>query len=203
MACVDVHSGQVKTSLAPSLRNDMDLIHLMKLRLTVARYGEMDGAGWWNTQGILGKTGSSVVSRGFPATHWFAQARIACAVAAARCKAVFSPPGCLTLWNLPAQIEDDLAIQWTGWCRNAAEWSAFFQDLAPRSSGDLLKHLIEMRLIEPAIVEATKPLRRSAEEKAVPLPGTGSADSRNLMLLAAAFSKGERQKLAVPYLREG
>jgi hypothetical protein len=179
----------------------IDLGHLVKLRLAVARFGEMDGAGWWNTQGILGKPGQAVIARGFPATHWFTQARIACAVATARCAAVFAPPGCITLWNLPAEIEDDLSGRWTVWCRGPEEWTAFFQELVPRHSGDLLQHLKELNLIDNATCEATKALRRSAEGKAVPLPGTGKADIPTLMLLAAAFSKGEKQKLAVPYIR--
>ncbi len=178
-----------------------DLTHLIKLRLAVARFGEMDSAGWWNTQGILGKGGQSVLSRGFPATHWFAQARIVCAVAAARCAAVFAPPGCLTLWNLPAEIEDGVSGQWPVWCRSASEWAPFFENLVSRGSGDLLAHLRDLNLIDDTTTEATKTLRRSAEGKAVPLPGTGKAETPTLMLLAAAFSKGERQKLAVPYIR--
>lgn len=179
----------------------MDLERLLKLRLTVARYGEMDGAGWWNTQGVLGRTGRAVLSRGIPNSHWFAQARIVCSVASARCAAVFSPPGCLTLWNLPAEIEDALARQWTRWCRNHSEWSPFFEGLAPRNSGDLLLHLREMDLVDSVTLESVAGLRRSAEGKAVALPGTGSATLSTVMLLAAAFSKGEKHALAVPYIR--
>lgn len=29
----------------------LDLSHLLRLRLAVARYGEMDAAEWWNTKG--------------------------------------------------------------------------------------------------------------------------------------------------------
>ena len=47
---------------------------LFQLRLVIARYGEMDGARWWNTQGILGQYGALALSRGFPKTHRFAQA---------------------------------------------------------------------------------------------------------------------------------
>jgi hypothetical protein len=31
-----------------------DLDQLLKLRVIVARFGEMDVAGWWNTKGQLG-----------------------------------------------------------------------------------------------------------------------------------------------------
>lgn len=179
----------------------IDPSQLIKLRLAVARYGEADAAGWWNTNGVLGRTGRSVLLRGFPATHWFAQARVVCSVATARCASVFSPPGCLTLWNLPAELEDALSRQWSVWCRNPAAWATFFESLAPRNSGDLLQHLTELGLIDEVTVQATASLRRSAEGKAVALPGTGTASRQNLMLLAAGFSKGAKQQLAVPYLR--
>jgi len=35
----------------------IDLDRLLKLRLVVARHGEMDRAGWWNTNGMLGRYG--------------------------------------------------------------------------------------------------------------------------------------------------
>ena len=178
-----------------------DLALLLKLRLVVARFGEMDGAGWWNTQGILGRGGRAVLSRGFPGTHGFAQARIAFAVASARCASVFAPPGCLTLWTLPADIEDALARQWPRWCQNSEPWGPFFEDLGSRNTGDLVLHLRQLDLIDDATVAATSGLKRSAEGKAVALPGKGAPDRPTLMLLAAAFSKGERQALAVPYIR--
>jgi hypothetical protein len=56
-------------------------------------------------------------------------------------------------------------------------------------------------VIDDTTVATTATLKRSAEGKAVALPGTGSANRATLMLLASAFSKGERQALAVPYIR--
>lgn len=51
----------------------IDLDQLLKLRLVVGRFGEMDLAKWWNTKGQLGKLGVSALRRGFPRTHRFAQ----------------------------------------------------------------------------------------------------------------------------------
>jgi hypothetical protein len=62
----------------------IDLDHLLKLRLVVARFGEMDLAKWWNTKGQLGRLGTAALRRGFPRTHRFAQARSVFAVAAHR-----------------------------------------------------------------------------------------------------------------------
>ena len=39
----------------------IDLDRLLKLRLLVARFGEMDLAKWWNTKGQLGKLGSAAL----------------------------------------------------------------------------------------------------------------------------------------------
>ncbi|UCG07352.1 MAG: BrxE family protein [Desulfobacterales bacterium] len=66
----------------------INLERLLKLRLTVARFGEMDCARWWNTQGILGKFGALALTRGFPKTHRFAQAKIAFSVAAHRLRRI-------------------------------------------------------------------------------------------------------------------
>jgi hypothetical protein len=84
----------------------VDLEKLFKARLAVARFGEMDCAGWWNTKGLLGQLGKKVLQRGFPKTHLLAQARVAFAVAAHRSAEVFSPPDHATLWSLPAVVED-------------------------------------------------------------------------------------------------
>jgi hypothetical protein len=140
--------------------DDLDL--LLKLRLTVARFGEMDSAGKWNTQGVLGRGGRAVISRGFPKTHWFAQVRIAFPVATARCTAVFAPPGCLTLWNLPAEAEDAFARQWPRWCQNVEAWTPSFHDLSARNSGDLVQHLRQLDVIDDATA-ATNALEHGAD----------------------------------------
>jgi hypothetical protein len=72
--------------------SDLDLDHLLRLRLVVARFGEMDLARWWNTKGMLGRHGAVVLKRGFPATHHFAQARVVFEVARGRCRELFIRP---------------------------------------------------------------------------------------------------------------
>ncbi len=82
----------------------IDLDRLLKLRLVVARFGEMDLAKWWNTKGELGRLGAAALRCGFPRTHHFAQARSVFAVAAHRCAEVFEPSGCVTLWRLDGKL---------------------------------------------------------------------------------------------------
>ncbi|MCB1093793.1 MAG: BrxE family protein, partial [Verrucomicrobiae bacterium] len=157
--------------------------------------------GWWNTRGVLSGMGRSVLSRGFSHTHHFAQARIACSVATARCQSIFNPPGCITLWNLPAEIDDSIEQAWPDWCRKSEPWNPFFESLAVLPSKPLVDLLLDLDLIDAATADAVAPLKRSAEGRSVALPGTGKPDTPSIMLLAAAFSKGEPQKPAVPYLR--
>ena len=66
----------------------VDLDRLLKLRVAVARVGEMDLAKWWNTQGQLGRLGTATLRRGFPRTHYLAQGAIGL-----RCRGVPMPGG--------------------------------------------------------------------------------------------------------------
>ena len=102
----------------------LDLGFLFKLRLVVARFGEMDLAKWWNTKGQLGPLGAAALRRGFPRTHHFAQARSVFAVAAHRCAEVFDPPGCVTLWRLPEEIERGVRRALGALARQRDEWTA-------------------------------------------------------------------------------
>jgi len=180
---------------------DINFDKLFKLRLTIARYGEMDVSKWWNTRGILGRYGTIAISRGFPGTHRFAQARIAFAVARSRCEEVFNPPGCMTLWNLPAPIEDQFETQWQNWLDDIEKWEPFFKNLETVGKADLLDTLQELDLLNVEDAATVKKCHRSAEGKAVSIPGAHAPDNEILALLAAGFSLGESGKLAVPYAR--
>jgi hypothetical protein len=79
---------------------ELDLEWLLKVRTVIARIGEMDAARWWNCTGQLGPQGASVLRRGFSRTHYFAQTRSVCMVAAARSAQIFDLPGSVTLWRL-------------------------------------------------------------------------------------------------------
>lgn len=180
----------------------LDFSRLFQLRLAVARYGEMDGARWWNTHGLLGPRGATVLKRGFPATHPFTQARIVFAVARQRCQTWFNPPGGLTLWNLPAAVENQFEAHWPEWLDEGARWQPVFATLAQTpTSGGLLSMLTALDLMTPAQREAVAKLRRSAENRAVPLSGVHRVNDETLTLLAAGFARGEPGQLAIPYAR--
>lgn len=182
---------------APSI----DLDRLLKLRLVVARFGEMDLARWWNTKGQLGRLGAAAVRRGFPRTHRFAQARSVFAVAAHRCAEVFDPPKSVTLWRLPEAIDEEFDARWEHWLDNASEWVPFFEKLEGLAGSDLAGLLRSFDLVADRDVEAHSKLRRSAEGRAVPLPGTFADSDDDVALLALGFARGEPGALAVPYAR--
>lgn len=180
----------------------LDLDHLLKLRVVVGRFGEMDVARWWNTTGQLGPTGAVVSRRGLPRTHRFAQARAVFAVAAHRCAEVFQPPKCVTLWQLPPEVEEAFDAQWEKWLEDREAWTPFFREvegIAP--STDLPKFMVAHGLADQGQVAAAAKLKRSAEGRAVPIPGIFASSAEWLTMLALAFGKGEPGALAVPYAR--
>ncbi len=180
-----------------------DLDSLLKLRLIVARFGEMDIAKWWNTKGQLGRLGAATVRRGFPRTHYFAQARSVFAVAAHRCSEVFDPPSCVTLWRLPESIEEKFDERWEQWLDSAGEWTPYFEKLEGLQGTDLALVLSGFDLVKDRNLEAYGKLRRSAEGRAVPLPSVFSGTDADVALLALGFARGEPGALAVPYARRG
>jgi hypothetical protein len=139
--------------------------------------------------------------RGFLRTHRFAQARSVFAVAAQRCSEVFDPPGCVTLFRLPEETEEELDVRWEHWLDDADRWADFFSKLEAIQAGDLAVVLRGLDLVSEADVAACARLTRSAEGRAIPLPGTYRADEATLALLALGFARGEPGALAVPYAR--
>lgn len=189
-------------STAPGI----DFDRLLRLRLVVARHGEMDAARWWNTgdatrrTALLGRAGSVLMSRGFPRTHRFAQARLVFEVARARCAEVFDPPGCVTLWNLPPAVEDQFDARWARWLEGRDAWTEFFVSIESPPT-DLLETMKRLGLVGDGDLEVVSKLRRSAEGRAVPLPGVHVVTDPLITQLATGFSRGEPGRLAVPYAR--
>jgi hypothetical protein len=177
------------------------LDRLLQLRLVVARTGEMDLARWWNTRGQLGRLGTVALRRGFSRTHHFAQARSVFAVAGHRCREVFEPPGCVTLWHLTEVIEDEFDAHWEHFLDHAGDWEPFFQGLQGVSGTDLLDTLRSFELVTDRDLEAYSSLRRSAEGRAVQLPGLFSGSAEDIALLALGFARAEVGSPAVPYQR--
>jgi hypothetical protein len=179
----------------------IDLDRLLKLRLVIARFGEMDLARWWNTKGQLGRVGEVALRRGFPRTHRFARARSVFEVAAHRCREVFDPPACVTLWRLTEAVEEEFDARWEHWLDNAGDWVAFFEQLEALRGNDLGAALRAFEIVSDRDLEGYTKLRRSAEGHAVLLPSLFSDSDAEVALLALGFARGEPNALAVPYAR--
>ena len=177
----------------------IDFDRLLQLRLVVARVGEMDLAKWWNTRGQLSRLGTAAVRRGFPRTHYFAQARSVFLVAGFRCREVFDPPKSVTLWQLPESVEEEFETHWERWLDQADQWKPFFLELEGLKETELKTVLHSFNLITDEDAELFSRLRRSAEGRAVPLPAPFTATDRDIASLALGFARGEPGALAVPY----
>lgn len=180
---------------------NIDFDRLLKLRLVVARFGEMDLAKWWNTRGQLGRLGTAAIRRGLPRTHYFAQARSVFAVAAQRCREVFDPPHSVTLWQLPDAIEEEFESHWERWLDRAGDWKPFFQELERLQANDLKMALHSFGALKEHEAEVFSGLRRSAEGRAVPLPALFTSTNQDVASLALGFARSEPGSLAVPYAR--
>jgi hypothetical protein len=182
--------------------NAQDLDLLLRLRLTVARFGEMDGAKWWNTRGQLGSLGATALRRGFPRTHHFAQARSVFAVAEQRCRELSDQPKAVTLWRLTDEIEEEFDARWEFWLDQAPEWAAFFEGLQRLGTTDLVEALAARNLVDDPEVQIFSRLKRSADGRAVLLSSAFSGSSQDLRLLALGFGRGEVGAPAIPYMRK-
>ncbi|MGA2849501.1 MAG: BrxE family protein [Terracidiphilus sp.] len=167
-------------------RVSLNFDKVLKARLIVARFGEMDLAKWWNTRGQL-----------------FAQARSVCAVAAHRCREIFDPPDSVTLWRLPENIEEEFEAKWENWLDQANEWRPFFHRLEHLQGNDLKSVLHDFEVVTEQEMKMFSQLRRSAEGRAVPLPEAFSGTDQDVALLALGFARGEIGALAVPYAKKG
>lgn len=176
----------------------VDMDRLFKLRLVVARVGEMDLAAWWNTKGQLGSLGTSVLMRGFRRTHYFAQARSVFAVAGQRCSELYARTGSVTLWELPVDLEDAFEMHWEQWRDAAEDWRPFFESL-DECSADVAVELRRFGLVTEDQLERASRLRRSAEQRAVQLLGEFRGSDDDLTMLALAFSRSDRGSPAVPF----
>jgi hypothetical protein len=107
----------------------------------------------------------------------------------------------MTLWHLPASLEDQFEEHWQHWLDEADTWVPFFQELVTLQGDDLLQALARFDLLSPAHCNAVNTLRRAAEGRAVPLPGTHQPQDDVLTLLAAGFARGEAGNPAIPYAR--
>jgi hypothetical protein len=185
------------------MQTTLNFDRLLKLRLVIARFGEMDLAKWWNTRGQLGRLGTAAIRRGLPRTHYFAQARSVFAVATHRCAEIFDPPGSVTLLRLPEPIEEEFEAKWEYWLDHVPEWAPFFQRLEGLQETDLRVALQSFGVITDDESQLLSRLRLASEGRAVPLPGSFTGTDEDVAMLALGFARSKPGSLAVPYAKRG
>jgi hypothetical protein len=107
----------------------------------------------------------------------------------------------MTLWHLPAEIEDQFEAHWQDWLDQGERWGAFFETLATAGGKDLLAELVAFGLVDQRHLDVVAKLRRSDEGRSVLLSGTDRPSDEVITLLAAGFARGERGNPAIPYAR--
>lgn len=177
---------------------EFELDWLLKLRLVVARCGENDNARWWNSAGQLGPRGASVLKRGFPRTHHFAQARSVFAAASTRCSELFSLDNALTLWRLGDEVEEAFDQRWEHWLDEARGWEPFFEELSVSSVLDLRTALLGQGIVSAELAEILDRSRVDPSGQSIRV-GENSSPQATIGLLALGFAKGSSGKLVVPY----
>ena len=182
-------------------RTNIDLEWLLKVRTVVARIGEMDLARWWNSNGQLGPKGASALRRGFPRTHYFAQTRSVCMVAAARCAQIFDPPGSVTLWRLTDATEERLDVLWESWLDDAGSWRPFFERVAGLQQTDVQSALQEFGLVTDEEIDSKRSLKKAADGRSIQIPELFDGGRKAVATLALAFGAGSPGNLVVPYAR--
>lgn len=181
----------------------IDLKRLARLRAAVGRFGEMDGAGWWNTQGVLGTRGAAVYKRGLPQTHFLARVRVVSTVAAQRSQAIYPAAGVATLWSLPPAVERSLSFQERSWATSGVteEWSRFESALSQTPGDDVGSWLAELGLVEQQVAARVPALRLDPGGKGLAVPGPVSDEA--IQLLALGHAHGGTKNLVVPFIRDG
>jgi hypothetical protein len=186
-------------SRAEPLRIDFE--KLLKLRIVVGRFGEIDGGRWWNSSGQLGPVGAAALRRGFPRTYHFAQARSVFAIAGHRCDEQLGRQAYVTLWRLLETIEEEFDARWEGWLDQAADWGPFFDRAAGIAGGDLIEHLTSLQLVSEADLTAYWRLGAPQEGRSVVFPEAFQGTDAEIALLALGFARGEPGTLVVPCAR--
>ena len=172
---------------------------LLKLRLVLARVGESDKAKWWASDGVLSPTGEYVYERIAPRTAVFARARVAFAIAREQC-AAHVPSGSVTLWSLPATIEEAFDDRWSHWLEEAT-WAVFFQEVEKVETSNALEALLALDLIGKEEAQAVQALKAAPPDKSVRVTEASTVDADLLRLLAAGFGRSTPGHLVVPYAR--
>jgi hypothetical protein len=128
------------------------------------------------------------LSRGFPRTRGFVQARVAFAVARARCSELLDAPRVMTLWNLPASVEDQFEAAWHTWLDEPERWQDALQTVSEPAPTGILDRLRRFHLFTPTTSALVANVQASADGRTIPVPGKYEPNDEILTALARGTS---------------
>jgi hypothetical protein len=143
--------------------------------------------------------GAMAYRRGFPRSHHWAQAKVVFEVARARCRERFPDATAITLWSLPASVEEQFEHAWGQWVSNTETWNPSFDRLKEWKSPSLVEALKAFDLwsegMESAMTQAAMPAA------SCDLGSISGLDQASVDLLAVGFAFGQVGEPVVPFLR--
>ena len=170
-------------------------------RLHIARLGEADAQGWWQTDGVLGPDGAFVGRRVLPLTHPTARARVVLAVARHGCRERHPHPSALNLFSLGPSAEDVLDALLARRASDQAFWSKFLPHLeALERHADPRQVLTTSRIVTEEDLKMIEALPLGPGGRSLPIP-SGNDTNETLRRLTAGFVRSTRRNLIVPFLR--
>lgn len=179
----------------------IDLI--LRLRLIVARAGEKDGLGWWDSD-ALSPAGAYVLQRIFPRSASWAGIELAIEAATIRHKGMLGSLPALSLFTLGAEwdhrvsgymqhlLRERQVVPIPGTIQSSSELAELLRESGGVTSDDFpppeAATLFEPQVLEVGQTQNQGPL--SAEEVL-----------RLVKLLTASYTRGDKGRLLVPYIR--
>ena len=143
-----------------------------------------------------------MLRRGFPRTHYFAQTRSVCMVAATRCAQIFDLPGAVTLWCLTDGIEERLDVLWESWLDDAGSWRPFFERVAGLKVTDVRLSLRELGLVTDEEIDSKRSIGKSIDGRSIQIPELFDGSRRGVAMLALGFAASSPGNLVVPFARK-
>lgn len=179
----------------------IDLV--LRLRLIVARAGEKDSLGWWDSD-ALSPAGAYVLQRIFPRSASWARIGLAIEAATIRHKVMLESEPALSLFTLRAEWEHRVFAYLE---RLRRERQAVPIPGAIHSSSELAELLRESGGLRPDEFPAPEP-EGLFEPQVLQVgqiqnqaPPSAQEVLRLAKLLAASYTKGDKGRLLVPYIR--
>lgn len=170
-------------------------------RLYIARLGEADVQGWWQTDGVLGSDGAYVGRRVLPLTHATARARVVLAVARHACGERHPDPSARHLFSLGPTAEDMVDALLAQRLSDQAFWSELLPHLeALDRHADLRQVLTASGIVREEDLKVIEPLPLGPGGRSLPTP-SGSDTDETLWRLTAGFVRSTHRNLVVPFLR--